>query len=126
MNPLWRSIIEALQKLEDDEIGYETYGTEDSYVYDGPTGPYDVRNDEYLDYGDDVTTPYSRPEWAALRQAMEEKKDKKPTKKLVRRKKGRKKGGGRSFGGGGALPPDLIGSLKTLPRGLVRKDDKKY
>ena len=57
-----------------------------------------------------------------IKQLEEEKKDKKPTKKLVRRKKG----GGRSFGGGGALPPDLTGSGKTLPRGLVRRDKKKY
>jgi|19_taG_2_1085344.scaffolds.fasta_scaffold94678_1 hypothetical protein len=36
------------------------------------------------------------------------------------------RGHSRRGGGGGALPPDLIGSGKTLPRGLVRRDKRKY
>jgi|TARA_R110002020_G_scaffold167070_1_gene355291 hypothetical protein len=32
----------------------------------------------------------------------------------------------RRGGGGGALPQDLTGSGKTLPRGLVRRDKRKY
>ena len=32
----------------------------------------------------------------------------------------------RRGGGGGALPQDLTGSGKTLPRGLIRRDKRKY
>ena len=81
-----------------------------------------------------LTNPYAkRPRikdfeydevWRAIAEEQkgeEEKKDKKPTKKLLRRKKG----GGRSFGGGGALPPDLTGTMKAAPRGLINKQRKK-
>jgi|LUMU01.1.fsa_nt_gb hypothetical protein len=146
MNPLWRSIIEELDKMASAKHTYD-YG-------EGADFGYPQEYDEWLFSGGD---PRYRESWELLQRAMEEKrlqeggrpiegmvnvpdymkpyyselgidaklnlekKDDKPTKKLVRRKKGTKKGGGRSFGGGGALPPDLTGSSKTLPKGFIKK-----
>tara|TARA_R100001594_G_scaffold53866_2_gene87474 strand:- start:5442 stop:6011 length:570 start_codon:yes stop_codon:yes gene_type:complete len=54
--------------------------------------------------------------WKAIQREMAEEKKETSKKKSSHSRRG---------GGGGALPPDLIGSGKTLPRGF-KKDDKKY
>ena len=78
---------------------------------------YDV--DQYPEDFHDSDQYYAeRPHvWKAIQRAMADEQEK--------TSKAKKSSHSRRGGGGGALPPDLIGSGKTLPRGF-KKDDKKY
>ena len=108
--PVSHEVRLRLKSLAQDQgMGYGAYDKADDFV----SKWFDLEDPSMADYA----------EWAMIaeHQAKEQEKSK-PTKYPASYSKGHSRRGG----GGGALPPDLIGSLKTLPRGLVRKDDKKY
>jgi len=76
---------------------------------------------QWMDDADDIDLypeSDSQFEWRAIQRAMADEQEKTSKEKKSRHS--------RRGGGGGALPQDLTGSGKTLPRGLVRRDKRKY
>ena len=60
--------------------------------------------------------------WALLQKETEKSQDKKIRNYIKKATKGHSRSG--AFGGG-ALPPDLTGTMKDAPRGLINKQRKK-